>query len=437
MTKDELRKFLAKYKPKTQYTQKTDAIKNNKPVVVKPVKYKPKSGESIVNLPGQKPRIVRRRNEVVSTDNRSNAQRRLDWKKDEQTKQYYQQQKNNQAFEDFTNAITKLYSPSTYVGAAARSLTGDGTFGSNLTSGTGFNNPIANIAFDLATPVALKSLQNPISKLFNSYSKIPFNKMSYIGKDLYRNTPQYVIKHFAKTNTGKRLAEVAMRGTSAANPIPILQDQLRYILHNDKRRGFDILKYIISGKKTGPFGRYNSMTPFENGQYRPYTGFLPNENHNAIIPDANDLIDAYLYNKQIDSRYGLIYKGKGSDFGVHEKYIKNNYPERYSNVQVYETTPSKEYLYDGPPVKENWNMSNDHERLFNMTQGPTPNVGGHLESAPNLFDPPFKGQDIWKFKPDEYMKKWKIENPIIKAGLTFIDNAGTPVVIKTPWLNNM
>nr|DAG33316.1 MAG TPA: hypothetical protein [Caudoviricetes sp.] len=36
-------------------------------------------------------------------------------------------------------------------------------------------------------------------------------------------------------------------------------------------------------------------------------------------------------------------------------------------------------------------MSNDHERLFNMTQGPTPNVGGHLESAPNLFDPPFKG----------------------------------------------
>ena len=35
------------------------------------------------------------------------------------------------------------------------------------------------------------------------------------------------------------------------------------------------------------------------------------------------------------------------------------------------------------------------------------------------------------------MKKWTIERPIIKAGLTFIDNAGTPVVIKTPWLNNM
>ena len=32
MTQNELRRFLAKYKPKTQYTQKTDAIKNNKPV---------------------------------------------------------------------------------------------------------------------------------------------------------------------------------------------------------------------------------------------------------------------------------------------------------------------------------------------------------------------------------------------------------------------
>ena len=36
MTQNELRRFLAKYKPKTQYTQKTDAIKNNKPVVVNP-----------------------------------------------------------------------------------------------------------------------------------------------------------------------------------------------------------------------------------------------------------------------------------------------------------------------------------------------------------------------------------------------------------------
>lgn len=190
MTQNELRRLLAKYKPKTQYTQKTDAIKNNKPVVVNQVKYKPKADETVINLPGQKPRIVRRRNEVVSTDNRSNAQRRLDWKKDEQTKQYYQQQKNNQAFDDVVTAMTKLYSPSTYAGAAARSLTGDGTFGSNLTSGTGFNDPIANIAFDVATPIALKSLQNPISKLFNSYETL-----NDTGREALNSVLRWQAKH--------------------------------------------------------------------------------------------------------------------------------------------------------------------------------------------------------------------------------------------------
>lgn len=190
MTQNELRRFLAKYKPKTQYTQKTDAIKNNKPVVVNPVKYKPKADETVINLPGQKPRIVRRRNEVVSTDNRSNAQRRLDWNKDKQTRQYYQQQKNSQAFEEGVNAMSKLISPSTYVGATARALTGDGTFGSNLTSGTGFNDPIANIAFDVATPFALKSLHNYIPRLFNSYETL-----NNTGREALNSVLRWQAKH--------------------------------------------------------------------------------------------------------------------------------------------------------------------------------------------------------------------------------------------------
>lgn len=190
MTQNELRRFLAKYKPKTQYTQKTDAIKNNKPVVVNPVKYKPKSGESIVNLPGQKPIIVRRRNEVVTADNRSNTKKQLDWKKDEQTKQSYQQQKNNQAFEDVVNAMTKLYSPSTYAGAAARSLTGNGTFGDNLISGEGFKDAAANIAFDVVTPFALKSLHNPIPRLFNSYETL-----NNTGREALNSVLRWQAKH--------------------------------------------------------------------------------------------------------------------------------------------------------------------------------------------------------------------------------------------------
>ena len=190
MTQEELRRLLSKHKSYVKDEQKIDAVRNYRPIVVKPVEYKPKADETVINLPGQKPRIVRRRNEVVSTDNRSNAQRHLDWKKDEQTRQYHQQQKNSQAFEEGVNTMIKLISPSTYAGAAARSLTGDGTFGSNLTSGTGFNDPIANIAFDVATPITLKSLQNPISKLFNSYGTL-----NNTGREALNSVLRWQAKH--------------------------------------------------------------------------------------------------------------------------------------------------------------------------------------------------------------------------------------------------
>jgi hypothetical protein len=36
-------------------------------------------------------------------------------------------------------------------------LTGDGTFGNNLASGKGFNNTMANVAFDVASPFILRA----------------------------------------------------------------------------------------------------------------------------------------------------------------------------------------------------------------------------------------------------------------------------------------
>lgn len=164
-TLSKLRRYLSKYEPQTQTVQKTDAVKSYRPVITKPIKYKPKADEVVVNLSGRKPVVVKRRNEVVSADNRSSTQRRLDLKEAEQTKQNYQQQKNNQEFEKLVHAMVKLYSPSTYAGAAARSLTGDGTFGSNVMSGTGFNDPMANIIFDVASPFMLKGGASALNKV--------------------------------------------------------------------------------------------------------------------------------------------------------------------------------------------------------------------------------------------------------------------------------
>ena len=160
-----------------------DTVKDYRPQIVRPIKYKPKADEQVLYFANRKPVIVRRKNAQVSKDNRSNYQKRVDQKATVYAKQKHEQQRNYEEAAKGVEAITKLVSPSTYAGAAARSLTGDGTFGSNLTSGSGFNDTAANIAFDVASPFILKAglgagaefLQN-----LNKYKlKIPINKNLY------------------------------------------------------------------------------------------------------------------------------------------------------------------------------------------------------------------------------------------------------------------
>ena len=247
---NKLRRFLSKYKPQVQTVQKTDAVKNHRPVIVKPVKYKPKADEVVVNLPGRKPVVVKRRNEVVTADNRNNVQKQLDQKKNEQIRQHYQQQKNNQAFEDLSNSMVKLYSPSTYIGAAARSLTGDGTFGSNLTSGTGFNDPVANIVFDIASPFILKS---GVSAL-NKYALRPTHNLlrnraisSVLDRNIrnwdgtvgmeYFNSPNKKIDLTPKTSISKEEVDVPFKGK--------LQD---YITESGESVIYDDGQYVLKEK---------------------------------------------------------------------------------------------------------------------------------------------------------------------------------------------
>ena len=171
--------------------EESDNTRVNRPTAVAPVKYKPKPGETVVRLPGRKPVIVRTKNEVVKQDNRTKEQRQLDWKKDEQTRQYYQEQKNNEEFDKLNNAIVKITSPSTYVGAAARAATGDGSFAGNVAGGQGFGDTTANIAFDLVSPFVLNAgmrtgsefLQNFMPGLFDPYTTFR-GSLGYYGNSL-------------------------------------------------------------------------------------------------------------------------------------------------------------------------------------------------------------------------------------------------------------
>lgn len=310
-----LRKILSKYKPQVQTVQKTDAVKNHRPVIVKPVKYKPKANEVVINLPGQKPVVVKRRNEVVTADNRNNVQKQLDQKKNEQIRQYYQQQKNNQAFEDLTNSMVKLYSPSTYVGAAARSLTGDGTFGSNLTSGTGFNDPVANIVFDTASPFILKSGVLALNKyaLSPTYNLLRNRAVSSVlnrnirnwdgtvGME-YFNSPNKKIDLTPKISISKEDVDVPFKGK--------LQD---YITESGESMIYDDGQYVLKEKSLYDVNssidklhqnvsRDLAMNQIPGVQPIEYLGYKVNTNPQKVINGLTGKVETKL-NKTYDPIY--------------------------------------------------------------------------------------------------------------------------------------
>lgn len=312
---NKLRTVLSKYKPHVQTVQKIDAVKNHRPIIVKPVKYKPKADEVVVNLPGRKPVVVKKKNEVVTVDNRSDVRKQLDQKKNEQIRQYYQQQKNNQAFEDLTNSMMKLYSPSTYVGAAARSLTGDGTFGSNLTSGTGFNDPVANIAFDIASPFILKSGVSALNKyalrpthnlLRNRAVSSMLNRNirnwdSTVGME-YFNSPNKRIDLTPKTHISKEEVDVPFKGK--------LQD---YITESGESMIYDDGQYVLKEKSLYDVNssidklhqnvsRDLAMNQIPGVQPIEYLGYKVNTNPQKVINGLTGKVETKL-NKTYDPIY--------------------------------------------------------------------------------------------------------------------------------------
>lgn len=370
MTKEELRRLLSKYKPQTQDVQKTDVVRNYRPVVVKPVKYKPKSGESVVNLPGQKPTIVRRRNEVVTTDNRSNAKRQLDWKKDEQTRQYYQQQKDEQTVGDLANAMTKLYSPSTYVGAAARSLTGDGTFGSNLTSGTGFGDPKSNFYFDLASPFVINKGLTSLNKIANLsksayYSNTPFGQyLRFIGgkfkygfdaklPDLIRRTEKPMLSiNIMRRNSPIRVSPIENRfrfeDTGKLSPvITNFTTDLPVIPNNGGSwEGFNI--GIIKGNQL--LGKnVISTRPMDTFTYgdkiivpKRNITIIPNVNKNGIVPEQ-ELMKKFFENYKRPT----LKDYKFMDYVFRPKYSSEVIPNTKLTFENASTHPLGKYLFDG------------------------------------------------------------------------------------------
>lgn len=276
-------------------------------------------------------------------------------------------------------------------------------------------------------PIAAKSLPNAY-KITNNYIN-----------DVYR-----------------RGAEVAMR--TSANPDPT--NAIKLGLNNIKAgknggypRLFNIGNYIITGSKNGPKGYYNSLgetvenangktfvqrliNPEVQDQYY-YTGFT-NLNGQKTPIGANDMIDAFLYQKEIDPRFGLKLHSVGDQFGIHRNYILNNYANKMHDIPVYITTPPKNRISNQQSVKEvkKIGIDSDSRQDFNTYENFKVNAGGHIRVLGKYGNPSkdaFYSQDIWKFNPKDYTGKWGVGNKIKSWGLKKIDQLGTPVITRSEW----
>lgn len=159
---------------------KPDNTRIQKPLIPRTIKYKLKPGETFfTDTRTGKKSVIKSKNEVVKADNRSPYQKQQDNIATRRYKQQYQEQKNQEEAGKTLDAIGKLVSPSTYVGALVRR--NGKSVGDNLMSGEGTGSTAGNVAIDILTPFAVggvKSLASSAVKLGNSiyYSNRPIGQ---------------------------------------------------------------------------------------------------------------------------------------------------------------------------------------------------------------------------------------------------------------------
>lgn len=239
------------------------------------------------------------------------------------------------------------------------------------------------------------------------------------------------------TNVSRRGIETFMRTSPMQDGLKSNLNNIKDIIASkDYQRMRAIGKYILTGTPTGNKGYYNSFR-FASPEEYYYGGFdwIP-EN----LRGKDDVIDAFLYGKEIDSGFGLYKKAQGKDFGTHTDYVADNYSGKAKNIQVYGT--SKTEPMSG---KVRTTGSQGVTSMIDTDVNVGYDAAGHrlfegVDAAGTRYT---MEQDIWKFKPKEYMKKWLNsdddhytplwQKALMRVGLEATDRAGTPVIVRTPW----
>lgn len=429
-------KVIPKAQYGTQLIAQSDNTRVTKPVLVERIKYKPKLNEFFFTdkRTGKKV-LVKKRNETVSTDNRSTYQKQEAQRKvDQAYKQYKEDKKQEEGMKNLQGFLT-FVAPSTYIGPMFNN--NGKSYAENVMSGEGTGDSAGNVAIDMLTPFAVGG-----------------------AKSLAANMVKY------PQNVGRRAVETAMRTTPLANPLPEISNNFHTMLqgnHGGKTRLFHIGNYILTGKKIGPKGYYNSFAPFvpisdpitvkvslrdrirsftqPNGISYAYGGYTTQIGKVPFHPGGNDIIDAFLYNKTIDPKFGV--KKVEPDYGIHTNYVRKQYPNK--RVQVYEVQNNTS-IPEQDVIPGAWESSNKFSSNFGTTYDNVLNAAGHLKQN-GIYNGQkvVRHQDIWKFNPAEYKQKWfhgmsyynnqpLWKKKLLDMGLRYVDNIGTPVITRTKWV---
>lgn len=258
----------------------------------------------------------------------------------------------------------------------------------------------------------------------------------------------------SKTKIGKRAVETVMRTSSNPTPFDKIKNGIRTF---DKDRTKAVLNYIFTGKRNGSFGYYNS---FAEDPSLVYTGFVSDklkktandlDEANIILhnPESEygDVIDAYLYNKQIDPIYGFDLKSIGYDFGPHDQYIAQNYKKVSKNIPVYQSPVQTleikipdQQAYKVKPI-ETIGDEGYIRGIYSNDGFVEYDSAGHLKQLGSFAGVPVsREQDIWKYLPSDYSKYATDLHGIKKLlqiiGTNAVDATGTPIIVRTPWQYN-
>lgn len=427
--------------PKAQYGRPLVAQSDNtrvaKPIIERKIQYKLKPGELFfTDRNTGKKILIKPRNETISTDRRNTYQKKQDEKRTQQLhRQYEEDKKQEEGMKNLQGFLT-FASPSTYIGPIFNS--NGKSYTENVMSGEGTGDVAGNVAIDILTPFAIGG-----------------------AKSLVTNMVKY------PQNVGRRAVETAMRTTPLANPLPEISNNFHIMLQGNnggKTRLFHIGNYILTGKRVGPKGYYNSFAPFvqlndvfvskpslkdkikaftqPKGTSYAFSGYVNQLGQVPQYTGGNDIIDAFLYQKIIDPKYGV--RKVDSDYGIHTDYVNKQYPNK--KIQVYEVQNSSNIPESQVISKSSWVPSSKVSEDFGTNYNNILNAAGHLKQMGTYNGQLVRRrQDIWKFNPAEYKQKW-FENrtaytdeplwkkKLLDMGLRYVDNIGTPVITKTRWV---